>query len=209
MQVAVVALEYRMRFQADDDVEIARRSAVQPPFALTGQANAIVPIDPCGDFYRQRLVPLDTASAAAGRAWFGYDLAAAVTLRAGLLDGKKTLRHAHLPLTVAGGAGLGLRSRLGARAVAGRALLQRGDADLGFGAAGRLFQRQLEVVAQIRAAIHAIAAAPSAARARAAENLAEDVAECIGVPADAFRSAEDPCTGGADHSGSIEAALND
>src|SRR2546421_6277776 len=180
MQVAVVALEYGMRLQADDNVEIAGRSAVQAPFTLTGQANAIVLIDSCRDFYRQRFVPLDTANAVAGGAWFGNDLAAAVTLRTGLLDGKKALRHAHLALTMAGGAGLGLRPRLGARAVTGRALLQRGDADLGFGAARRLFQRQLEVVAQIGAPIHAIAAAPSTARARIAENLAEDVAERIG-----------------------------
>ena len=154
-------------------------------------------------------MPLDPADAAAGGAWVGNDLAAAMTLRTGLLDGEKALRHAHLALTVAGGAGLGLRSRLGARAVAGRALLQRGDADLGFGAARRLFQRKLEVVAQIGAAIHAIAATPCAARARAAENLAEDVAERIGEPAEAFRSAETPRTGGAKPGGSVDARMTE
>src|SRR5207302_4498913 len=116
---------------------------------------------------------------------------------------------AHLALTVTRGAGLGLRSRLGARAVAGRALLQRGDADLGFGAARRIFQRQLEVVAQIGAAIHAIAAAPSAARACATEDLAEDVAERVGEPAEAFRPAEAPRTSGAEPGGSIDARMTE
>ena len=64
-----------------------------------------------------------------------------------------------------------------------RALLQRGDADLGLGAARGFLQGELEVVAKIRTAIDAVAP-PTAARSGAAEDLAEDVAERVGEPAE-------------------------
>jgi len=86
---------------------------------------------------------------------------------------------------VAGGALLGLRAGFRAAAVAGRALLERRDADLGLGAARDLLERELEVVAKVGAAIDA-AAAPAALRA---EDLAEDVAERVGEAAEALRPA--------------------
>jgi len=98
-----------------------------------------------------------------------------VALGAGLLDGEKSLLHAHLALAVAGGAGLGLGAGLRPRAVAGRACIHGGNADLGLGAVRRRLQRDLEVVAQIGAAVDVRAAA-----ARLAEDVAEDVAEGIG-----------------------------
>ena len=58
----------------------------------------------------------------------------------------------------------------------------RRDADLGLGAARRLLQRDLEVVAQVGAAVDAVAAR----RRAAAEDLAEDVAEGVGEAAEAL-----------------------
>ena len=101
-------------------------------------------------------------------------LAAAVAARAGLRDGKRALRDAHLSRAAAGGAGLRLGAWLGARTVAGRALGQRRDADLGLEAVRRLLERDFEVVAQVGAAEDVGSAA-----ARAAEDLAEDVAEHV------------------------------
>ena len=75
---------------------------------------------------------------------------------------------------MAGLARLRLRAGLGAGPVARVAGLHRRNADLGFGAARRLFERDLEVVAQVRAAEDGRAPA-----ARAAEDLAEDVAEDV------------------------------
>ncbi len=83
-------------------------------------------------------------------------------------------------------AGLRFRAGLGAAAVARRAYLERRHADLGLGAAGRILERELQVVAQVGTAIDAVAA-PAALRA---EDLAEDVAECVGEAPESFGAAE-------------------
>ncbi len=72
--------------------------------------------------------------------------------------------------------------------MAGRALLERRDADLRLGTARRLLERQLEVVAKVGAAEHA--GAPPAATLP--EDLAEDVAERIGEAAEAFGARSTP-----------------
>ena len=115
----------------------------------------------------------EASGAAACPAWGLHDFAAAVTFRARLLDGEETLLHAHLAMAVAGRAFGRLGAGLGAAAVAGLAFLQRRDADLGFGAARGFLETDLEVVAQIGAAIDVGASAP------AAEDVAEDVTERI------------------------------
>src|SRR3990172_12300378 len=89
-------------------------------------------------------------------------LAAAMAARAGLGDGKRTLRDPHLARAAAGGAGLRLGARLGARTVAGRALGKRRDADLGLEAVRRLLERDFKVVAQVGAAEDGGSAAPRA-----------------------------------------------
>src|SRR5208282_2298809 len=174
MQVAVFALEHRMGPHIDDNVKIALGATVQSRLALACEANAIVLVDAGRNFHRQRLVALGAPGAAAVGAGIGNDLAGAVALRAGLLDGKETLRHPHLALAVAGGTGLGLGPRLSPGAMAGRALLHGRNADLGLGAARRFFQREFQVVAQIGAAVHAVAAAAPTG-ARVAEDLSENV----------------------------------
>jgi hypothetical protein len=158
-------------------------AAVQADLTFAAQADAIVMIDARGNLYRQRLLLLDASSAAAGRARLGNDLAGAVALRTGLLDREKSLRHANLALSVAGRTGLGLRARLGPRPVAGRAILHRRNAYLCLGSARGFLERELEVVAQVGAAINAVAATAPAAPA---ENFAEDIAKSIGKPAEAL-----------------------
>ena len=96
-----------------------------------------------------------------------------------LLDGEDRLLHAHLTLTVAGIAGL-RRGALGrARALAGPALGERGNLDLGLGAEYRLFEIQLELVAQVGASKYLGAAALSPGE-DISEHLPEDVPE--GLP---------------------------
>src|SRR6185312_5686964 len=186
VQVGAVALEHRVGLEADDDVEVAGRAAVDTGFAFAREADAIVLVDTGGNLDGERLVLAHAPRALAGRAGIGDHLAAAVALRAGLLQREEALRHAYLAAAVAGRALLRRRARLGAAAVAGRALLERGDADLRFGAARRVLERELEVVAQVGAAIHAVATAPAALLA---EDLAEDVAERVGEAAEAFGAA--------------------
>ena len=107
-------------------------------------------------------------------------------LRARLLDREESLLHAHLAVAAARRAADGLRAGLGAGAVARLALLQRRNADLGFGAARGFLERDLEVVAQIGAAIDVRAAAA------AAEDVAEDVAERVGEAAETGARAAPP-----------------
>src|SRR5207253_6299 len=105
---------------------------------------------------------------------------AAVTLRTSLLDAEKALLHPHLTVTATGGARHRLGSGLGAAAVTRLAGVPGWHPDGGVETVGRLFQRDFQVVAQIRAAIHLRTAAAAAARSAAAENVAEDIAKGIG-----------------------------
>ncbi len=123
--------------------------------------------------------------AGAGRAGLRNDLAAAVAMRAGLLDAEETLPHVNGAGTVAGRADLRAGSRLGAAAAAGLAGVVGRDADLRFLAVGGFLERDLHRVAQVAAAVDllAVRAAPRAGSADAAEDVAEDVAECFGEAA--------------------------
>src|SRR4029077_8824947 len=85
----------------------------------------------------------------AGRARLGDDLAGAAALRAGARDGEEALLEAHLTLAVALRAGGRRRSRCGAGAVAGLAVLLTRNLDRRLDAARRFLERDLEVVAQI------------------------------------------------------------
>src|SRR5437762_12704719 len=52
MQVRAFALKHRMRLQIDDDMHIARGTAVHAAFAFARQTNAIVLIDARGNLHR-------------------------------------------------------------------------------------------------------------------------------------------------------------
>src|SRR5687768_2380909 len=95
---------------------------------------------------------------------------------AGLLNGKKTLLHSYLAMTIAGRACNGRRTRLCAAAMASAASVHRGYADFGFRSACCLLQRNFQVVAQVRAAINICMSSASP------EEVTEYVAECVGKP---------------------------
>src|SRR5206468_4779338 len=122
-----LALEHRMRFQIDNDVEVARRATVHSRLAFAGQPNPIVLVDPRGYLHRQRLVLLDAAGAVTRHARIGYHLAGAATRWAGLLDREESLRDADLAAAVTGSALLGLRPRLRPGTVTRFARLERRD----------------------------------------------------------------------------------
>ena len=124
----------------------------------------------------ERLLLAHAALAVAGIAGVADDLAAALAARAGLLDRENGLLHPHLALAVAGIAGLGGGALGGSRALAGLALGEGRNLDLGVGAEHRLLEIELELVAQIGAAKH-LRAAALAAGEDIAEHLAENVAE--------------------------------
>src|SRR5262249_40284396 len=86
--------------------------------------------------------------------------------------------NAHLAMAATALAGHGLRPDFGARAATGLATLECRDTDFGFRAACSVFERDLQVVAQIGAAVDVGACA-----APATEDLAENIAERIGEAA--------------------------
>ncbi|MNN30569.1 hypothetical protein D3C81_1442220 [compost metagenome] len=121
----------------------------------------------------------------AGAARIGNHLAAAVAARAGLLHREEALLHAHLADAAAGGAGDRRSARLGAAAAAGLAADQGRHADGHGGAAHRLFEIQLEGVAQVAAALRTATLTAAAAAEEVAEHVAEDVGEVGATGAEA------------------------
>ncbi|STR66343.1 Uncharacterised protein [Klebsiella michiganensis] len=96
-------------------------------------------------------------------------------MRTGLLNGEETLAHLDLARTVTGWASLRLATRFGSAAVANVALFQSRDTDLFGYAANGFFERQIHVIAQVRAARCALATASAAKDIT--ENIAKDIAE--------------------------------
>src|SRR5258706_2916409 len=189
VEVVALAPEDAVGLQVDHHVEVAGRAAVHASLALAGQADAIGFVHAGGNLHRERLVLLQPSRAPARGAWIAHGLAGAVARGTRLLDGEEALRQAHRARAMAGLARLGLRPRFRARALAGLARLHGGDADLGLGAARGLLERDLEVVAQVRAPEDRRASAPLCA-----EDVAEDVAERLGESAESFRPAAHPAT---------------
>src|SRR5262249_42811589 len=126
---------------------------------------------------RQRTFAGDASGSCAGRARIFDHLAAAMTSRAGSLEGEKTLRMPHPALAAAGRAGARPRAGLGTGAGAHLAGDRGWNMDLGGLSRVRLFERDLHVVAQVGAALAAGAAAAPAAHS---EQVVEDVGESRG-----------------------------
>jgi len=91
-------------------------------------------------------------------------------------------------VAAAGLAGYRLGAGFRAFAIASLTALESGNANLGFRAARRVFECDLEVVAQVGAAIDVGPCASTTA-----EDLAEDVAKCIGKAAAEASSAGCAC----------------
>src|SRR5262245_49955272 len=138
-----------MLLEREENIEIARRPAVEPGLPLTGQTDARALLDACGNVDRERALFLHMASAAALLAWMAHDAPLPAALGARALDGKEALARAHLAVACARCARLGLGSAFRARSAAPFAQHKRGHADLGGLAAIGVLERDLHVVAQI------------------------------------------------------------
>src|SRR5690606_14548267 len=182
MQVVAIALENLVLLDVDFHIQVARRPAVYTRFAIAGGADAHAVIDTGRNLDFQRLGALDLAQAATGGAGVGNDPAGAVALGTGLLDAEETLLHAHLAMSCTSRTGSRRGARLGAGTMTAAALIPGGHAYRGVKAGCRLLQRDLEVIAQVRAAIDLRPTATATARG-IAEDVAKDVTEGIGKSA--------------------------
>src|SRR5690606_19404609 len=179
VQVGAVALEKFMRPAGQENVEVARRSAVKPGLALAGDADAGAILDSGGNIDGKGALLAGAALTLAGATGIADRLAAAVALRTGALDREEALGGTHAPGARTQRTGdrrcAGFRS--GARA--GGALNRGRNVDLGCLARPAFLQRDFHIVAQIGAAPAAIGltALPSA------HHLAENIFENVGKPA--------------------------
>src|SRR5579875_1047136 len=174
VDVGAVAVEQPVRLDGQEDVEIAGSAAAHAGFALAREPDARAVLDARRNRNRQRALTLDAALAAALPARILDDAAGAVAGGTGALDGEEALLRAHAALAVAGRAVDRPRARLGAVAPAGVASDERRHAHRRLFAVERLFERDLEIVAQVAAAqVGALLAAAH----ELAEHLVEDVGE--------------------------------
>src|SRR3974390_449848 len=114
MQVRAIALEERMRGQREENVEVAGRSAADAGLAFAGQPDPRAIFDALRDIDGQRPFARHPARARAGGAAVFDHLAAALTARAGALQGEKALRLPDPPGSAAHRTGLRLGAGLGA-----------------------------------------------------------------------------------------------
>ena len=177
IKIRAVALEHRVRLDREEDVKIACRTAAHAGLALAAQANPRAVLDAGGNVDRERPFPGHASRSGAFVARIVDCLAAALTGRAGALDGEESLLRADAPVTCAGLARR--RPRAGARSGAGAGLAGDRSRQLDGGgfAAERLFEGDFEIVAQVRSTL-ASAARPAAASA--AHHVAEQILEDVG-----------------------------
>mmetsp|Transcript_8074 Transcript_8074/g.15670 ORF Transcript_8074/g.15670 Transcript_8074/m.15670 type:complete len:339 (-) Transcript_8074:288-1304(-) len=192
VQVVAIALEDVVLLDPDLDVEIAARPAVDAGLAIARGADAHALVDAGRDLDLQRLGLLDLALAVAGHAGVGNDLAAAVAVRAGLLDAEEALAHVHRAGAAAGAAGLGAGAGLGTGAAAGLAAFPARDADLRFLAAGSFLERDFHRVAEVAATVDLLAGRTAPRTGSPAEDVSKDVAEGLREAAKAFRTGATP-----------------
>ena len=164
-----------MRADRQEDVEVARRTALQAGLAFAGKPDPGPVLHPLRNVDGECAFLGDPPGAGTVAARVGDHLPAPVTGRAGPLHREEGLGRAHLALAAAGRAGGRARARFGAGADAGLAADAGGDPDLGGLAVERLLEVDLHIVAQVRAALVAAPAAAPAPAHELAEQVFEDV----------------------------------
>src|SRR5215467_1292964 len=174
MQISAIPLEKFMGCDFQKDIEIARRTAAQPGFALTRKADAGPILYTGRNIDRERALARDAPAAATDLARIVYDLSAAMAGWARALEREKTLRVPDLAGAAAGRTGFWFRSGLGAAPRAGLAGDRRRNADLGGFARKSLLKANFHVVAQVGSAFATGSASP---RRSHSENALKNIGE--------------------------------
>ena len=174
--------------------QIAGRTALRSRFTLTRQANAIAGINTRGHLHRQRLALLYPPLPVTGSTGIGNGFAPAATGGTGLLHLEEALLHAHLSGTATGTAGGGRATFPGTGAITSVTGRQAGNADFYRRTLDRVFQRNIQGVAQVRPALGSTAAATTAASTTKdiAEHVAKNIAEVAASKAAATHVGVDP-----------------
>ena len=157
MEIVLFANEDRVFFHAEHYVEIARRTAVGSVLPFTGETQAGTGVNTGRDIDLQLSFRPEIAVAAALLARTADDLPAAAALAAGSAHRQETLLENHLAAAMAHRAGDDAVFGFGAIAIATAALLEPGNLDVGGHAVHGVFEIDLEIVANVFAALGPIA----------------------------------------------------
>src|SRR5436190_14635652 len=157
----------------NDDVEMTRRAAAGTRFAFAREPQLLSGGDASRNLHCDFAVARHAAGAAAALARLGYHTPGSAALRTGASDGEETLLKPNLALAAALRTRRRRRSGRGPGTVAALAVLLTGNLDRGLGPARRLFERNLEVVAQVGAALRPAATSRSTEQVAEAEDVAE------------------------------------
>src|SRR5581483_269891 len=152
-QVIALALEDGMFLDLDDDVQVSRRTAVEARLSFVGQFEMSARIDARGNGDFELAFRSNVAFAAALRAGPAHDLTTAAALRASAANLQEALLVDHFAATVAHGAGHQSVHLLGTAAMAAGAEVHARDLNFYTHSANGLFERHLQVIAQIFAAL--------------------------------------------------------
>src|SRR5579863_5112244 len=169
-----------MGLDVQHHVEVAGGAVVAAGFAFSGNAQPRIRIHARGNAQINRARALDAALSAALGAAFANNLSRAAAIRASARNGEKSLLVVNLPAAATGDARYDSRTGLRARSVASLAEFQSWNADFGVHAGGGFLERQLHVIAKIRAALRAAAAtAPSAQNILKSEEVSENILKLV------------------------------
>src|SRR5258706_1608058 len=175
IKVLGIALKDRVLLNGKENIQIARRSAIQSGLAFAGQADARSLFHTGRDIDRECTLLLHMARAVAGFAGIFDHAALTTAFGTSPFDGEETLARAPLAMAGTSGAAVALGAGLRAAAAAMLAGDGRRHTDLCALALIGVLERDLHIVAQIAAAVLPLAAAPAAAH-----ELAEQIIEHIG-----------------------------
>src|SRR6267154_2927017 len=171
-----------MLFDFEHNVQIARRSAVGPRFAFTGNAKSRSGIHTRRNTQLNGFLALEASLPAAFLATLLHDLPRALTRWARARDGEKSLLIGKLATASASLAGLNASAFFRPGAVAGFAEFLARQLDLSGYARGSFLERKRHVISQVGATLRAAAATPASAPSKQiceAKEISEDVVEIL------------------------------
>src|ERR1039458_112131 len=154
-QIVAVARKNFVALDVQENIQIAGRPAAKTGLAVALRTQTRSALDARRNAQLDLGRALFFAVAVTRLARFFEQAALAFAMRARLRDAENAARRQHLAASAAGRAGFQFGARLRAGAVAGFALVELRDGNFLFTAERGFFQRDLQVVAQIVAALRA------------------------------------------------------
>src|SRR5882672_6082698 len=180
MQIVALPFEESMLFNMEDNVEVTGRSAEGAGFAESRKADARAVFYTCGNFGFDRALAQQSALAFALRTRIGDHASGTLTCGTGAGDAEKPLLITNLTAAIAGAALYGRFAGRGTRTATRIARFMTADFDVLLYSEEGFFKFQIQVFAQVGAALSPGAPTPSSTEEVAeAEKFSEDVTEIL------------------------------